>query len=62
MYFETGPRDQDKYVYPEAVQVLGWILELSPTIVTLVYPIWVIHRWVIVRFTAQDLLHLFAVF
>ena len=44
MVFETGPRDQDKYVYPEAVQVLGWILELSPTVLTLVYPIWVIHR------------------
>jgi len=45
MVFETGPRDQDKYVYPEAVQVLGWILELSPTVLTLVYPIWVIHRY-----------------
>ena len=44
MEFDTGPRDQDKYLYPPAVQILGWAFELSPTILTLIYPIWVAYR------------------
>ena len=49
MYFETGSRDEDKYYYPQGIQALGWVFELSPTILTIVYPIWVIHRWNISR-------------
>ena len=47
MFYETGPREQDKYLYPPAVQALGWFFELSPTVLTLVYPAWVLYRWVL---------------
>merc|ERR1711874_706329 len=33
------------YEYPAAVQAVGWILELSPTILTILYPLWVIKRY-----------------
>ena len=46
MFYETGPREKDKYLYPPAVQALGWFFELSPTVLTLVYPAWVLYRWV----------------
>ena len=47
MFYETGPREQDKYLYPPAVQALGWFFELSPTVLTLVYPAWVLYRSVL---------------
>jgi len=43
MDFETSTGDL--YVYPAAVQALGWFFELSPTILTLMYPGWVLHRY-----------------
>ena len=43
MDFETSTGDL--YVYPAAVQALGWFFELSPTILTLLYPGWVLHRF-----------------
>ena len=43
MEFETSTGDV--YVYPAAVQVLGWVFELSPTILTLLYPGWVLYRF-----------------
>merc|ERR1719285_321423 len=33
------------YEYPAAIQAVGWILELSPTVITLLYPLWVVHRY-----------------
>ena len=42
MDFETSTGEI--YVYPAAVQVLGWVFELSPTVLTLLYPGWVLHR------------------
>ena len=44
MSYKFGPRDQDVYTYPDAVQALGWFFELSPTILTILYPLWVVHR------------------
>ena len=26
-------------------QAVGWILELSPTVITVLYPLWVVHRY-----------------
>ena len=43
MDFETSTGEI--YVYPTAVQVLGWVFELSPTVLTLLYPGWVLHRF-----------------
>jgi len=33
------------YQYPPGVQAVGWILELSPTILTVLYPLWVVKRY-----------------
>jgi len=35
----------ETYEYPAAIQAVGWILELSPTVITLLYPLWVVHRY-----------------
>jgi len=45
MTWKTGPWEEDVYEYPAAVQVVGWIFELSPTILTLIYPLWVVKRY-----------------
>jgi len=45
MEFKTGTREEDVYLYPAGVQALGWIFELAPTILTIVYPLWVVHRY-----------------
>jgi len=45
MTWETGPWEGDVYEYPAVVQVVGWIFELSPTIITLIYPLWVVKRY-----------------
>ena len=44
MYYKFGPRAEDEYTYPAAVQALGWFFELSPTVLTILYPLWVVHR------------------
>ena len=62
MFYETGPREKDKYLYPPAVQALGWFFELSPTVLTLVYPAWVLYRWVMTSGEEEvDILHLYGV-
>jgi len=45
MKWKTGPWESDVYEYPAGVQVVGWIFELSPTILTLLYPLWVVKRY-----------------
>jgi len=45
MTWDTGPWEGDVYEYPAAVQIVGWIFELSPTVLTLLYPIWVVKRY-----------------
>jgi len=45
MTWKNGPWKDDIYEYPAGVQIVGWIFELSPTIVTLLYPLWVVKRY-----------------
>ena len=47
MNFETS--SGGIYVYPTGVQVLGWVFELSPTILTLLYPGWVLYRFTTIQ-------------
>ena len=47
MNFETSTGGI--YVYPTGVQVLGWVFELSPTILTLLYPGWVLYRFTTIQ-------------
>ena len=44
LHSHIGTREEDVYLYPAGVQALGWIFELAPTILTIVYPLWVVHR------------------
>ena len=43
------PRKQKLHRYfgstTEHFQAVGWILELSPTVITVLYPLWVVHRY-----------------
>ena len=55
MEWETGPWEEDTYRYPAPVQVVGWVLELSPTLVTLLYPAWVVFRYRQAGFTGYNL-------
>ena len=44
------PRKQEVHRYfgsttEHLFQAVGWILELSPTVITVLYPLWVVHRY-----------------
>jgi len=49
-WINTDPMKWDSpggvtYEYPAGIQAVGWILELSPTVITVLYPLWVVHRY-----------------
>ena len=34
----------DDYTYPDAVQAIGWVIEVGPLFIVALYPIWSVYR------------------
>lgn len=43
-WFYRSPVHYGDYIYPDSVQNAGWVLELMPSCIALVFPVWTVYR------------------